>query len=113
MLRNRLAGYELTDTRKKTYKDGCIRVQWDRGGSAQPAFASRRNNKMSPHGRSMERKERWAKSHLSQPHPVRTRWPHATQCSNDAAEYDEDGYIGGARTQNWPDDTFMAPPWRD
>ena len=42
-------------------------------------------------------KKRWAEPHLSQPRPMHAKWPHATQCSQDAAEYDEDGYFGGAR----------------
>ena len=43
---------------------------------------------------------------------MRTRWPHAAQWSQGAAEYDEDGYIVGAGTSNWPEETYMAPSWR-
>ena len=50
--------------------------------------------------------------HISQPRTVRARWPHAAQWSQDAAEYEDDGYIVGAGTSNWPEETYIAPPWR-
>ena len=43
---------------------------------------------------------------------MRTRWPHAAQWSQDAAEYNEDGYIVGAGTSNWHEENYMAPLWR-
>ena len=43
---------------------------------------------------------------------MRARWPHAAQRSQDAAEYDEDGYIVGVGTSNWSEQTYIAPPWR-
>ena len=58
------------------------------------------------------RKDAFEYPHLSQPRPVRTRWPHAAQWSQDAAEYDEDGYIVGAGTSNWHEENYMAPLWR-
>jgi hypothetical protein len=36
-----------------------------------------RSTRMPPHGHSVEGGERWAESHLSQPRPVRVRWPQA------------------------------------
>ena len=70
-----------------------------------------RSNRMPPHWRSMEGGERLTEPNLSQPRPMRARWPHAAQWNRDATEYDKDGYIVGVRIQNWPDETFMAPPW--
>ena len=85
----------------------------EEGEPSQPLRAEfPRTNRLLPHGRNQEGGERWEEQHISQPRPARARWPHATHWNEDAAEYDEDGYIVSARRPNWPEDTHMAPPWR-